>query len=109
VNSGYANRDVFNVDWNNTGYSAPPPSNDADQDKLQAAFEALNRPLEQDYEFQILLGQRARVDHVEAANENRALKGVPVSRQSVEKAQERDSKRLNEINRLELNLPGNAF
>jgi hypothetical protein len=109
VNSGYTKRDVFDVDWGKTGYTAPAPANDSDQDKLQAAFESLNRPLEQDYDFQILLGQRARVESVEAANENRALKGVPLSRQSVEKAQERDSKRLNESHRFDVNLPGNQF
>ncbi len=109
VNSGYAKRDVFDVDWQKTGYSAPAPANDADSDKLQAAFEALNRPLEQDYAFQVLMGQRASVENVEAANENRALKGVPLSRQSVDKAEERDSKRLNESHRFDLNLPGNQF
>lgn len=107
INSSYTKRDVFDTDWKKTSYSKPVPTNDHDQ--LQAAFEALNRPLEQDYDFKILLGQRAHVQHVEAANENRSLKGVPVSRQSAEKAEERDSKRLNDMNRLMLNLPGNTF
>jgi len=109
VHSGHTKRDVFNVDWGKSGYSAPLAANDSDQDKVQAAFESLNRPLEQDYDFQILLGQRARVESVGATNENRALKGVPLSIQSVEKAQERDSKRLNESHRFEMNLPGNQF
>lgn len=109
VNAGYTKRDAFDADWDKTGYSLPAPANDADDDKLQAAFDALNRPLEQDYAYQILLGQRARVGRVEAANENRALKGVPVSRQSVESAYQRDSKRLNDVGRFALNLPGNQF
>jgi hypothetical protein len=109
VHSSHTKRDIFDVNWQKSGYSAPTPANDENQDRLQQVFEALNRPLEQDYGFQILLGQRACVDAVEAANENRAAKGVPLSRQSIDKAEELDSKRLNDFNACERNLPGNTL
>ena len=96
---------IFDVDWGNHGYHAAEAANDEPELSLEE-FEFLSRPPEQNYDMQILLGQRAQVRGVEAANQNRAVKGVPVSDESVEMATDMDSKRLHEQNRADLNLSG---
>lgn len=104
--STYAPRDFMQVDWNNTGYTSAKPANDDKAIGLEV-FETLAKPPEQHHNVQILLGSRARVDGVKSANRNRAVKGVPLSRDSVDVAKDMDLKRLHDPKILEFNLPGN--
>ena len=103
---GFAGRDIFDVNWANTGYRAAAIPNADDGQDVSKIFDAVHRPLEQDYGFQIVLGQRAHIHGVQAANENRADKGVPLSLQSIDKAEQIDAKRLNDFNAVHRNLPG---
>jgi hypothetical protein len=98
-------RDMFDISWNNTGYQVAKPANDHAFSLEE--FDLLSKPPEQNLNMQILLGQRAQVRHVEAANANRAAKGVAVSGDSVSVAKDMDLKRLNDPKILEFNLPGN--
>lgn len=103
--AGYKSRDIFDVNWGKTGYHVPSVSNDEPKLSLEE-FEFLSKPPEQNYGVQILLGQQAQVKSVKAANRNRAIKGVPLSHDSVDLANEMDLKRLNDKKVIEFNLPG---
>ena len=107
LRSAHSPRGLFDVPWQKTGYHAVKSANDSELSLEE--FELLARPPEQNYNMQILLGQRAQVENIEASNENRALKGVPVSEESVEMAIDMDSKRLHDSNRAALNLPGHSL
>lgn len=97
---------IFDVDWSNYGYHAANKAANDEPGLSLEEFEFLSRPPEDNYDMQILLGQRTQIRSVDAANQNRAIKGVPVSDESVDMAIDMDSKRLYEHNRAHLNLSG---
>ncbi len=106
--SSIESKGAFGTDWNKTGYQAPMPANDTDDISLKLA-KKLETPLEQDRDFQRLLGQRTQSEGIQAANENRAEKGVPLSRDTLEAALDMDSDYLNAPDRFHRNLPGNEL
>lgn len=118
--------DGFHTDWSKTGYHASAagnmsaantarapfvsasPMND-NSDDLTAALDDLMRPLESQRDFQILMGQQAQYNMVQAANDNRAIKGVALSRNTLEAAITKDLEELNCPHLVTRNLPGCAL
>jgi hypothetical protein len=115
--------DGFYTDWSKTGYHtsaaakpsiaspanspfAPAPALNDNQAHIFAALDNILLPLECQRDFQILMRQQAQYDGVQAANDNRAIKGVELSRNTLEAAITSDLEELNCPHLAERNLPG---
>ena len=87
-------RPLMDAMWRKPGFYSAPATNDNDsaqQDLGPVQEDYLARDIHQQHFMQVLLGQKAQMDLVESSNVQRKMKGLPISRNTLEGVEKSDS------------------